>query len=82
MAFPHASFAGDAKPQHALTACPAAPHARSARSSDCCRANVRHLRGAVDAPPGTAAETVVDRLAAQAVLAFRERHGLVLSGRC
>ena len=33
--------------------------------------------GAVDAPPGSAAETVVDRMAAQAVAAFRERHGLL-----
>ncbi|CAE7730172.1 unnamed protein product [Symbiodinium sp. CCMP2592] len=32
--------------------------------------------GAVDAPPGTAAETVVDRMAARAVNSFRERHGL------
>ena len=29
--------------------------------------------GAVDAPPGTDAVTVVDRLAAQSVRAFRER---------
>ena len=33
--------------------------------------------GAIDAPPGSAAETVVDRLAAQAVLSLRERHGLI-----
>ncbi|CAE7745577.1 clpC [Symbiodinium sp. CCMP2592] len=36
--------------------------------------------GAVDAPPGTAAETVVDRVAAKKVLAFREMHGLLEDG--
>ena len=34
----------------------------------------------MDAPPGTEAqaETVVDRLVAQSVRAFRERHGLMV----
>ena len=34
--------------------------------------------GAVDAPAGTEAETVVDRLAAQNVRSFREHHGLMV----
>ena len=34
--------------------------------------------GAVDAPAGTEAETVVDRLAAQTVRSFRKHHGLMV----
>jgi len=78
-----------ASSQHALTACPAAPHARrigvllaaalavGPMSGIYATQAMEGRAGAVDAPPGTSAETVVDRMAAQAVASFRERHGLL-----
>ena len=39
---------------------------------------IQAMESAVDAPAGTEAETVVDRLAAQTVRSFRKHHGLMV----
>ena len=81
------SSAGDARPQFAPISCPAASAHRigaliaaalvGPMSGIYATQAMESRHGAIDAPPGSAAETVVDRLAAQAVLSFPERHGLI-----
>ena len=81
------SSAGDARPQFSPISCPAASAHRigaliaaalvGPMSGIYATQAMESRHGAIDAPPGSAAETVVDRLAAQAMLSFRERHGLI-----
>ena len=81
------SSASDARPQFSPISCSAASAHRigaliaaalvGPMSGIYATQAMESRQGAIDAPPGSAAETVVDRLAAQAVLSFRERHGLI-----